>query len=119
MHYEFDACRKIMIRITTHMGLTRTLINISVNYNIHPPLLGVMPPDEHQEDVKNSIYTNLMANYAIHAARWTACLAGRDPEASVPDRWLNVAQKLVFTFSEEKRYHEEFEGYNEEVETSK
>ena len=37
--------------------------------------LGVMPPDEYQVNVRNSIYTNVVANYAIHTARWAACLA--------------------------------------------
>ena len=81
-------------------------------------LSGVMPPDEHQEDVRNSIYTNLMANYAIHTARWTDCLAGEDETETVPDRWLNVAENLVVVYNREKRYHEEFEGYDDEVVSS-
>ena len=30
---------------------------------------GVMPPDEHQQSISNSIYTNMVANYAVNTAR--------------------------------------------------
>jgi trehalose/maltose hydrolase-like predicted phosphorylase len=79
---------------------------------------GVMPPDEHAEDVDNSVYTNIVASYAIHFARYAACLAGRQYLEQVPDRWLHVAQRLKFTFNDIKRYHEEFEGYDHQVETN-
>lgn len=38
-------------------------------------LSDVMPPDEYQEHARNSIFTNLVANYAVNTARWLACLA--------------------------------------------
>ena len=47
-----------------------------------------MPPDEHVEYANNSIYTNVMASYAIHFARYAACLAGKNAVAAVPDRYL-------------------------------
>ena len=47
---------------------------------------GVMPPDEHAENVNNSVYTNVVASYAVHFARYAACLAGADPIQQVPDR---------------------------------
>ena len=28
-------------------------------------------------------------------------------------RWIHVAEQLYFTYNAEKRYHEEFEGYDE------
>lgn len=31
--------------------------------------------------------------------------------------WVNVAQRLAFTFNSAKRYHEEFEGYEYLLET--
>ena len=40
-------------------------------------ILGVMPPDEYQENINNSIFTNLVANYAVNTARWISCLAGK------------------------------------------
>ena len=33
-----------------------------------------MPPDEYQGHISNSIYTNLIANYAVNTAKWLACL---------------------------------------------
>ena len=33
-----------------------------------------MPPDEYQGHISNSIYTNLIANYAVSTAKWLACL---------------------------------------------
>ena len=40
------------------------------------PFLEVMSPDEYAIEVDNSIYTNLVANYAVSTARWALCLAG-------------------------------------------
>ena len=34
----------------------------------------IMPPDEYQGHISNSIYTNLIANYAVSTAKWLACL---------------------------------------------
>ena len=45
-----------------------------------------MPPDEHAENVNNSVYTNLIASYSVHFARYAACLIGEDYETLVPDR---------------------------------
>jgi len=78
---------------------------------------GVMPPDEHQEDINNSIYTNLVASYAIHFARYANCFAIGNGSA-VPDSWINIAQNLAFTYQRVKRYHEEFAGYDYQVETN-
>lgn len=78
-----------------------------------------MPPDEHQEHARNSIYTNLIANYAVNTARWTECLINGPSMASqsVPDSWLEKMKNLVFLFNEDKRYHEEYEGFDLEFET--
>ena len=74
-----------------------------------------MPPDEYAEYVNNSVYTNIVASYATHYARYAACLSGNnDYESLVPDSWLNVVQNLVFPYNPPKRYHEEYEGYDEE-----
>jgi len=78
---------------------------------------GVMPPDEHQEHANNSIYTNVVASYAIHFARYANCYAINNG-AAVPDSWINIAQNLAFTYQREKRYHEEFAGYDYEIATN-
>ncbi|XP_059096648.1 protein-glucosylgalactosylhydroxylysine glucosidase-like [Tigriopus californicus] len=79
----------------------------------------VMPPDEHQEHAHNSIYTNLIANYAVNTARWTECLISGSAMASqsVPDVWLERMKNLVFLFNKDKRYHEEYEGFDMEYES--
>ena len=78
---------------------------------------GVMPPDEYQEAANNSIYTNLVANLAVNTARWTECLLNGEAaaETAVPDAWLEKMKNLVFLFNGEKRYHEEFEGFDDEL----
>lgn len=82
---------------------------------------GVMPPDEYQEAANNSIYTNLVANLAVNTARWTNCLLNGESsaEAAVPDAWLEKMKNLAFLYNEEKRYHEEFEGFDEELDNGK
>ena len=57
-------------------------------------ITGVMPPDEHQEEVDNSVYTNLMADYAINTAAWTACLTDTYPLVDW-HRWLKVRSLSV------------------------
>ena len=71
-----------------------------------------MPPDEHREHANNSIYTNLLANYAVNTARWTECLVSDETtsQETVPDAWLEKMKNLVFLFNEEHRYHEEYEA---------
>ncbi len=78
-----------------------------------------MPPDENQEHANNSIFTNMVANMAVSTARWTTCLAlGEDAsEEEVPDEWLDKMRNLVFLYNEEKEYHEEFEGFDEQYTT--
>jgi trehalose/maltose hydrolase-like predicted phosphorylase len=80
-----------------------------------------MGPDEHVEHAHNSIYTNLVANLAVSTARWTSCLTNglEDSVSTVPDEWLDKMADLVFTFNAERRYHEEYEGFNQQLETGK
>lgn len=70
-----------------------------------------MPPDEHHQEVNNSIYTNVVASLSIQFGRYAACLAGEDEEDLVPDRWLRVAHDLEFPYNRDRRYHEEFEDF--------
>lgn len=76
-----------------------------------------MPPDEYQEAANNSIYTNLVANLAVNTARWTDCLLNGEAaaETAVPDAWLEKMKNLVFLYNEEKQYHEEFEGFDDQL----
>ena len=80
-----------------------------------------MGPDEHVEHAHNSIYTNVVANLAVNTARWTSCLANGSDHAldTVPEAWLDKMADLVFPFNAEKRYHEEYEGFNDQLETGK
>jgi len=84
-------------------------------------LTDVMPPDEHQEDVDNSIYTNFVANYAVNTARWTTCLAEGESaaRAAIPDEWLEKMENLVYTYNADKRYHEEYQGFDNEITSGK
>ena len=45
-------------------------------FKFHPIFFttDIMPPDEYQGHISNSIYTNLIANYAVSTAKWLACL---------------------------------------------
>ena len=45
-------------------------------FKFHPIFFttDIMPPDEYQGHISNSIYTNLIANYAVNTAKWLACL---------------------------------------------
>ena len=90
-----------------------------------------MPPDEYQENINNSIFTNLVANYAVNTARWISCLAGKGnyetrlyavyveeisfnfiiTENQVPEDWLEKMKNLVFTYNKESRNHDEYEGF--------
>ena len=80
-----------------------------------------MPPDEYQEAANNSIYTNLVANLAVNTARWTNCLLNGESaaEVNVPDSWLEKMKNLAFPYNEEMRYHEEFEGFDDELDNGR
>ncbi len=53
-----------------------------------------MPPDEHVEHAHNSIYTNLVANYAVSTARWLACLANYGNNYSYTFKLFKLKIKL-------------------------
>jgi trehalose/maltose hydrolase-like predicted phosphorylase len=74
-------------------------------------LVGVMPPDEHAQNINNSIYTNVGAKLSIQFARYAACLLGRNEKQEVPDDWLSVANRLYLPFDKQELYHPEYEGY--------
>lgn len=74
-------------------------------------ILDVMPPDEYQEHASNSIFTNLVANYAVNTGKWVACLTNQSH--LVPDAWLEKVKNLVFTYNKKDRFHEEYEGFSQ------
>jgi len=74
----------------------------------------VMGPDEYHDTVNNSIFTNTVASMSIHFSKYAACLADKDP-AEIPDDWITVAENLLFTYNNGKKYHEQFEGYDNTV----
>ncbi|XP_028917475.1 protein-glucosylgalactosylhydroxylysine glucosidase isoform X1 [Ornithorhynchus anatinus] len=70
-------------------------------------LRGVIPPDEYQTDVDNSVYTNVVARNSL---RFATSL-GRDLGLAVPEEWLRVAENLKVPFDPKRRYHPEYDGY--------
>ncbi|XP_064618456.1 uncharacterized protein LOC135482416 [Liolophura sinensis] len=72
---------------------------------------GVMPPDEHQLSINNSVYTNIGAKLSIHFARYAACLVGMKATEEISEDWLEVARKIFIPFDDERQYHPEFQGY--------
>ncbi|XP_012507442.1 PREDICTED: acid trehalase-like protein 1 isoform X1 [Propithecus coquereli] len=70
-------------------------------------LRGVMPPDEYHAGVNNSVYTNVLAQNSL---RFAAALAW-DLGLPVPNRWLEVADKIKVPFDLERNFHPEFDGY--------
>ncbi|XP_006893396.1 PREDICTED: acid trehalase-like protein 1 [Elephantulus edwardii] len=70
-------------------------------------LRGVMPPDEFHSDVSNSVYTNVLVQNSL---RFAAALA-EDLGLTVPEQWLEVANKIKIPFDPEQNFHPEFDGY--------
>ncbi len=78
-----------------------------------------MPPDEHQISVNNSIYTNMVAALSVHLAQWAACLAGEEFEEGLLETWSEMARNLYFPYNHDLRYHEEYQGWQQDVDASK
>ncbi|XP_026637307.1 protein-glucosylgalactosylhydroxylysine glucosidase [Microtus ochrogaster] len=70
-------------------------------------LKGVMPPDEYHSGVNNSVYTNVLVQNSL---RFAAALA-KDLGLSVPNQWLEVADRIKVPFDSEQNFHPEFDGY--------
>ncbi|TSK13471.1 Protein-glucosylgalactosylhydroxylysine glucosidase [Bagarius yarrelli] len=73
----------------------------------HYHLKGVMPPDEYNQNVDNSVYTNTVAKYSLQFAVDLAKML----QHPAPSEWQEVADKLKIPFDPELRYHPEFDGY--------
>ncbi|KAK2834693.1 hypothetical protein Q7C36_015394 [Tachysurus vachellii] len=70
-------------------------------------LKGVMPPDEYNQNVDNSVYTNTVAKYSLQFAVDLARML-RHP---APSEWQEIADKLKIPYDTELKYHPEFDGY--------
>ncbi|KAM4617573.1 protein-glucosylgalactosylhydroxylysine glucosidase [Discoglossus pictus] len=70
-------------------------------------LKGVMPPDEYQSDVDNSVYTNALVQISLNFAIELA----NDFQRNVPDTWKEVATKIKIPYDPKRNYHPEFDGY--------
>ena len=68
----------------------------------------VMPPDEYQFPVNNSVYTNVVAKLNIESAIELGRMLGED----IPEKWSVIAEKMYIPFDKENKYHPEFEGYH-------
>ncbi|KAI5100317.1 protein-glucosylgalactosylhydroxylysine glucosidase, partial [Silurus meridionalis] len=68
---------------------------------------GVMPPDEYNKNVDNSVYTNTVAKYSLQFAVDLAQLL----QHPAPPEWQEIANKLKIPFDPELKYHPEFDGY--------
>ncbi|XP_027019684.1 protein-glucosylgalactosylhydroxylysine glucosidase isoform X2 [Tachysurus fulvidraco] len=70
-------------------------------------LKGVMPPDEYNQNVDNSVYTNTVAKYSLQFAVDLA----RMLQHPAPSEWQEIADKLKIPYDIELKYHPEFDGY--------
>lgn len=61
---------------------------------------------------------NELVEQALLLTRWTSCLIGDEASAAeaVPESWLQQARELAFLFNADKRYHEEFQGFDQRYE---
>ncbi|XP_043938824.1 protein-glucosylgalactosylhydroxylysine glucosidase [Protopterus annectens] len=85
---------------------SRTSWNVSSqNYDI----IGVMPPDEYQEGVNNSVYTNVVAKYSLQFAVDLAYQL----QIEAPKEWQEIADNICVPFDQVKQYHPEFDGYQQ------
>lgn len=70
-------------------------------------ILDVMGPDEYNDHVNNSIFTNKIAEISIKGTIESLKRAG----VNFTDRWSHVGNNLFNTYDKFKDYHPEFEGY--------
>ncbi len=72
-------------------------------------IAGVQPPDEYQDNVTNSSYTNAVAALTLRYATTAATTLGITP----PAHWATVASGLIATmpFDRARRLYQEYDGY--------
>ncbi|CAD5119191.1 DgyrCDS7828 [Dimorphilus gyrociliatus] len=70
-------------------------------------ILDVLGPDEYNDHVNNSIYTNEIADLSIRGTLSALAKAG----VNITDRWSHVSNKLFKPYDQVRDYHPEYEGY--------
>ena len=68
----------------------------------------VMPPDEYQYPVNNSVYTNVIAKLSLEFAVY----CGSVLSVFVPKSWSEIARNMYISFDNKLQYHPEFEGFD-------
>lgn len=68
----------------------------------------VMPPDEYQYPVNNSVYTNVVAKTTLEFAIYVCDLL-KEP---YPTTWNNIVNNIIIPFDKELQYHPEFDGFD-------
>ena len=68
----------------------------------------VMPPDEYQYPVNNSVYTNVIAKLSLEFAIY----CGKVLDVFVPESWSEIARNMYIPFDNKLQYHPEFERFN-------
>ncbi|GBP81987.1 Protein-glucosylgalactosylhydroxylysine glucosidase [Eumeta japonica] len=71
----------------------------------------VMGPDEDHANVTNSVFTNVVAGYALYLAQYVACQCKAYFLSEDPDRWADIAWSLALPYDAEFDYHPQFSGY--------
>ncbi|EDO36561.1 predicted protein [Nematostella vectensis] len=68
----------------------------------------VMPPDEYQFPVDNSVYTNVVAKINLEFAVKVCTLLGR----YYPKMWVKIAEQMYIPFDSDRNFHPEFDLYD-------
>ncbi|KAK0042299.1 acid trehalase-like protein 1 isoform X1 [Biomphalaria pfeifferi] len=69
---------------------------------------GVMPPDEFNFPVNDSVYTNSIAALNLRFANQLARFLGK----SENETWSNISSKLLILYDETLDFHPEFQGFS-------
>lgn len=67
----------------------------------------VIPPDEYQVGVNNSVYTNYVAAISLEWATEAAKIVGATPNAN----WMKIANAIKIPYDPVLNIHPEFDGY--------
>ncbi|KAL4238053.1 Protein-glucosylgalactosylhydroxylysine glucosidase [Mactra antiquata] len=71
-------------------------------------IFGVMPPDEYQAKVNNSVYTNYIAQKALQLPAYVCSLT----DCESPADYEEIAKKMYIPYDTNLNYHPEYDGYN-------
>ena len=84
---------------------SRVTFNSTINLYV---INDVMPPDEYQYPVENSVYTNVIAKMCLEFA----IELGKIFQTKTPPEWEDVATKIYIPFDKMLKYHPEFDGFD-------